>query len=136
MTLPLGKIIIKHTGTLLVLQYFLSAQSGCVRSSLTLSRFSEPVHAMHSFEADWPCRGMGSAWNPSSAVVENTTDAMGEDAHGAVDENATGAIGNDAPGAIGEDATGAFKKNPSHSCVDLFFIRYGCIFNKIVEYEE
>ena len=112
MTLPLDKIIIKHTGTLLVLQYFLFAQSGCVRSSLlTLSRFSEPVHAMHSFEADFPCRGRGSAWNPSPAMAENTTGAMGEDAPGAVGEDATGAIGNDAPGAMGEDATGALKKN-------------------------
>ena len=112
MTLPLDKIIIKHTGTLLVLQYFLSAQSGCVRSSLTLSRFSEPVHAMYSFEADWSsCRGRGSAWNPSPAMAENTTGAMGEDAPGAVGEDATGAIGNDAPGAMGEDATGALKKN-------------------------
>ena len=91
---------------------------------------------MHSFEADWPCRGRGSARNPSLAVAENTMGAMGEDAPGAVGENATVAMGNDAPGAMGEDATGAFKKKPSHNCVDLLFIRYGCIFYKIVEYEE
>ena len=83
---------------------------------------------MHSFEADWPCQGRGFARNPSPAVAENTTGAMEEDAPGAVGENATGAMGNDAPCAMGEDATGAFKKKTSHNCVDLFFIRYGCMF--------
>ena len=56
---------------------------------------------MHSFEADSPCPGRGSGWNPPPGVAESTTGAMGEDARGAVGENATGAIGNDAPGAMG-----------------------------------
>ncbi|CAN0006011.1 unnamed protein product, partial [Ascophyllum nodosum] len=54
-----------------------------------------------SFEADSPCPGRGSGWNPPPGMAENTTGAMGEDARGAVGENATGAIGNDAPGAMG-----------------------------------